>query len=318
MLMENKLQKTKIGDTPLSISIYSVTSSPTHINDPDILEIVLCLKGCVNFSCGYDDFTLMPGEYVVVDRDAFFLYKGRDNICVSFFLDLSRYEDRYPYIKHQFFVCEGTAETDDKNYNSQKYILMKGLLIATLKYILKNDSVEKIQLITDRIVELLIKQFDIAFYFYGSNDISSANLDKLHLISQYFSEHFQDKIDIHLLADELGHSPRYLLEFMRKYSLGLRDMLGYFRANISERYLINTDKTVSEISAECGFSDIKYYYSTFKKWYHCTPGRFRERYCHMTDLEIEYLPKDDIAVLVDSILSQHYLYLFTDSSFNNY
>ena len=86
MLMENKLQKTKIGDTPLSISIYSVTSSPTHINDPDILEIVLCLKGCVNFSCGYDDFTLMPGEYVVVDRDAFSYTKDEIIFVFPFFL----------------------------------------------------------------------------------------------------------------------------------------------------------------------------------------------------------------------------------------
>lgn len=46
--------------------------------------------------------------------------------------------------------------------------------------------------------------------------------------------------------------------------------------------------TIVEISEACGFSDVKYYYKAFHKWYRCTPGEFREKYslakkCEMVD-----------------------------------
>ena len=89
----------RIGDTPLSISTYSVESKPTKKNPAGTLEIIFCLKGSVRFTYAYEDFGLQAGEFIAVDRDAYYLYKGKDNLCVSFIIDLMQYEERYPYIK---------------------------------------------------------------------------------------------------------------------------------------------------------------------------------------------------------------------------
>ena len=74
----------QIGDTALSISVYSVEKAPTKIHSRGILEIIFCLKGSVKFSYAYEEFTLHAGEYISVDKDAYYLYDGKASLCVSF------------------------------------------------------------------------------------------------------------------------------------------------------------------------------------------------------------------------------------------
>ena len=312
----------QIGDTPLSILVYSVESSPTHMNEPGIVEIIFCLKGSVRFSYSYEEFTLRAGDYIAVDRDAYFLYKGKDNICVSFYIDLNRYKDKYPFVDHALFVCEGTSETDVENYPTTAHMQMKGLLIAALKKILDSgtvggqqeisdpQAVSDIQAISDQIADLLVNKFDIIFYHYGGYDISQQNLERNLYIREYMYRNLDKEIKLSDIAKELGLTDSYLSELMRRTSVGFRGMLGYMRANKSEWYLMNTDMTIMEISEECGFSDVKYYYSAFKKWYKCTPRQFRERYCQITVDEVEYMDIKSAEKLIDDVMQEYFMSLF--------
>ena len=87
----------KIGNTPLYYSIYSAESTQSTMHERGVLEIIFCLKGSVRFTYAYEEFTLKSEEFVSVDRDAYYLYKGRDNILVSFYIDLLKYEKKYPF-----------------------------------------------------------------------------------------------------------------------------------------------------------------------------------------------------------------------------
>lgn len=303
--MERKI--VRIGDTPLSFSVYSVESSPTHKNNPGTVEIIFCLKGTVRFGYAYEDFTLIAGDYIAVDRDAYFLYKGRDNVCVSFYLDLLRYEDKYPYARHSLYVCEGTPETDVPDYPRPSHMKLKSLMIAALKCAAEGGNESSIQNIADKMADLLVNNFDIAFYHYGSENMPEKTLERIRYITVYLQEHLHEKISMKTLADEMEITEGYLSEFMRKNSIGFRNMLAYIRANESEEYLLNTDKTIMEISELCGFSDVKYYYSAFKRWYKCTPKQFRERYATITDTDIEYLPLDSIDELISQLLQEHFI-----------
>ena len=100
----------QIGDTPVSISVYSVEQTPTTIHDAGTLEIIFCLKGSVKFSYVYEEFVLEEGEFISVDKDAYFLYDGKDNICVSLYFDLKRFQDKYPQINNILFKEKSYAE----------------------------------------------------------------------------------------------------------------------------------------------------------------------------------------------------------------
>lgn len=303
----------RIGSTPLSISMYSVENSPTMMHERGILEIIFCIRGSVRFSYAYEEFTLQAGEFISVDRDAYYLYRGKDCQCVSFVIDLNRYRDRYPYIRNTMFVCEGTSDGTTR-YPVSSYNTLKGLLISLLKEITEQKRTDVIEKITDRIVTLFVTKFNIWFFHYGSQDVAPGIVERLDAISNYCYEHLSEKITLQNLADELDLTPGYISEIMRKYSVGFRTMVAYLRANESEYYLLNTDQNMTEISETCGFSDPKYYYAAFKRWYLCTPRQFRERYAREREAEVSSIPVENVKVLLDDLLIGHYREIFVDGS----
>ena len=76
-----------IEGTPVGISVYSVKNTSTIMLD-DMLEIIYCLKGSVSFSYSYDNVCMTEGEFISVDKDAYYLYDGIDNVCISLYFDL--------------------------------------------------------------------------------------------------------------------------------------------------------------------------------------------------------------------------------------
>ncbi len=306
----------QIGNTPLSISVYSVEEAPTQMHDKGILEIIFCLQGRVKFSYAYEEFTLHAGEYISVDRDAYYLYDGEENVCVSFCFDLSCYEKKYPFICNNLFVCEGLAETDMR-YPTEAHGRLKGMLIALLEFIMKNGDERKISEISEKIIDLFVKNFDIMFFRTGEKDEKEERLAQLHEINDYMHEHMKEKVTVGDLARRLNFTEGYMSELLRKNSIGFRNMMGYIRANESERYLLKTDKKILEISEACGFSDAKYYYSAFKRWYKCTPSQFRKQYGKMSEEKISYMKLEDISDILDKLMTAHYMETFLSLPFED-
>ncbi len=301
--------KYQIENTPLSLSVYSVEKTATTLHDRGTLEIIFCLKGSVKFSYAYEEFTLRAGEYISVDKDAYYLYDGQDNICVSFYFDLSRYEKKYPFICNNLFVCEGLAD-NKKEYTALAHNRLKGMMIALLKYMLEDGEVEKVERTAEKIIDTFVEAFDVMAFYTGDIANKQEDLGKIRYVNDYIYTHLKEKITIGNLAKEFNFAEGYMSEYIRKNALGFRNMLSYVRANASEYYLLNTDKTILEISEECGFSDVKYYYSAFKKWYRCTPKQFRNQYCQKQEERIWYKDISDIQTVLNEMLITHYMDTF--------
>ena len=291
--------------------MYSVEKAPTKINEKGVLEIIFCLKGSVKFSYAYEEFTLHAGEYISVDRDAYYLYDGQDNMCVSLCFDLLRYEDEYPFISNNLFVCEGLEETS-LPFPTPEHERLKGMMIALLIFIREGGDEAKVSEVTGKIVDLFIKHFDIFFFHSGEKfgEKGGEMLMRLHEINDYLHKHIKEKITVGDIAAQLNFTEGYMSEYMRKASVGFRGMLSYIRANASESLLLNTDKTILEISEECGFSDVKYYYSAFKRWYNCTPKQFRDQYGRASEEKLRSFELDDISDLIDDLMKQHYMQMY--------
>ncbi|MEI3517990.1 MAG: hypothetical protein V8R14_00465 [Clostridia bacterium] len=177
----------KIKNTPLSISVYAVKDKPLNMHEAGTLEIIFCLTGTIKFAYAYEEFTLNAGEYVSVDRDAYYLYSDGYNMCVSFYVDLMAFKQKYPNIEHQLFVCEGCSETTTK-YMAPYHDRLRGKLITLLKIVLDGnpaDSAERITAITESIVDLFIFHFNIAIYHYGRNEMPEDVLERVQQIYAY-------------------------------------------------------------------------------------------------------------------------------------
>ena len=300
----------QIGNTPLSVNIYSVNQTATKLHNVGTLEIIFCLKGSVKFSYAYEEFTLHAGEFISVDRDASYLYDGKDNLCVSFYLDMRRYEEKFTGISSRLFICEG-IEGHKVPELVGEYDKLKGLMIIILKHLSMGTNHKTIFGCVDDIIDVFHSSFDILCYHAGKSIKDGEVTDRIYSAAWYMYEHQKENITVKDVAEKLGLTENYVSKYFSKHALGFRKTLSYLRASESEWYLLNTDKTIIEISEECGFSDVKYYYAAFKEWYKCTPKQFRERYRNENEEDVEILDIDSVKNILDTMLIDHYMQLFT-------
>jgi AraC-type DNA-binding domain-containing proteins len=305
-----------VKNTPLGIRIRDIEFVPTHIHE-NIVEIIFCLKGSVKFVYGFEEFNLSAGEFISVDKDAHFLCRGEeDNICVSFYINLEWFLKKYPYITSLLFVCEATKESS-RPYPTYYHKQMRGTLIAILFYLATHENANKEFQDTlikgaERIVDLLVNHFDLAFYYYPDLVLKKEVMERNRNMMVYLQAHSTEKITLEGMAHDFNLTKSYISEFLRTFEIGFRKLLSYIRANNSEKLLLTTDMNIMDISESCGFSDSKYYYSAFKEWYKCTPRQFRKIYRNkMTEEDsAREVHLSDVLDLVNEMILEHYLDLF--------
>ena len=94
------------------------------------------------------------------------------------------------------------------------------------------------------------------------------------------------KILLKDIARAVGLYPAYLQKIFRENrSTSVVEYLIRYRMEKSCSYLLETDLTVEEISLMVGVSDLKNFYTIFKKYFNCTPGRYRENHMQNSDPE---------------------------------
>lgn len=102
----------------------------------------------------------------------------------------------------------------------------------------------------------------------------------------YIQENYMKKILLKDIARAVGLYPAYLQKIFRENrSTSVVEYLIRYRMEKSCSYLLETDLTVEEISLMVGVSDLKNFYTIFKKYFNCTPGQYRENHMQNSDPE---------------------------------
>ncbi len=95
--------------------------------------------------------------------------------------------------------------------------------------------------------------------------------------ARYISENSSAKITLADIANHVGLSSGYLQKlFKKERNTSVIEYLLRYRVEQSCKLLIETEKTISDISESIGFSDIKNFYYAFKKVIGMTPNEYRQ------------------------------------------
>lgn len=116
--------------------------------------------------------------------------------------------------------------------------------------------------------------------FTKDNETSESR--RVQKIIAYLDANYQNEVRLSELADFVGMSEVSLSRFMKKRTG--KNFVEYFndlRLGIASRLLVNTNKTIAEITFECGFNNLSNFHRLFKKKKNCTPKEFRENYSKM-------------------------------------
>ena len=133
-------------------------------------------------------------------------------------------------------------------------------------------------LIRSYTIELLILLFRISEKTIENEvKITSSTAERIYDSLLYISHSYGEDITADNMAKRLSMSAGYFSRSFKEVTgKSFKDYLNSVRLSHAERELIRTDRSVSEISLECGYQTAAYFISVYKKYKGVTPGEARK------------------------------------------
>ena len=112
---------------------------------------------------------------------------------------------------------------------------------------------------------------------------SQKNLHRLEPVIQYIQSHYAEAISLENAASLAHLNPEYFCRFFKQH-MGITFLryLNEVRISHAGRILMNTDKSISEVMQESGFTNQTIFNRLFKEIYGMTPRQARNSYAENT------------------------------------
>ena len=112
--------------------------------------------------------------------------------------------------------------------------------------------------------------------------VTHAELNLTEKILLYINENIRFPLSAKTLAKELGISTYYLSHlFARELKMSFPSYVTHQRLNLACDLLRDTNRSVTDIAYDVGFTSMRTFLRCFKTQYHCTPTEWRQNPLHL-------------------------------------
>ncbi len=267
-----------IEGTPIAVRMYDVDRYVPHYHD-DCIELIFVLKGDIDVLSTYDRFHMVKNDFTVINKGDVHCMKGRgENLVLSLYLDLSGFEDRHEYVQYIYFLCESfNVNAMQERYNPEVRSLVTDIVLAAAEDEGRRDTAG-MRKKADELMDILVDRYDLANYASGK-EIPESQIQRYYRIVKIIDTRYGEKLEISDLAQQEFIGRNYISQFWKNLTnMNLTDYITSIRTERAERMMLTTDKNINEVALSCGFSDSKYIYKGFKKWYEKTPSQHKKEY----------------------------------------
>ena len=144
------------------------------------------------------------------------------------------------------------------------------------------DVPEKDMLTVEKYAAIALENCNILSSYYSRLN----QKDLIQDILSYIDRHLEDDIGLENIAGALGLTPNYLTRYFNKQmETNFRQYINSKRIEKAKKMLIDTRKTVKEISSLCGYNSSNQFIATFVKFEGFTPVEFRRRQYETSDFK---------------------------------
>lgn len=106
---------------------------------------------------------------------------------------------------------------------------------------------------------------------------SQKHLHLLTEITNFIKDNYNQPLSIGFISNHFRFTPEYLCRFFRKHiGMTIFQYINAIRLEKSFRDLIQTDRSITQIAYENGFSNVKSFNRVFKEFYKTTPAQYRK------------------------------------------
>lgn len=289
-----------LKDLPINIYLANVMEYPFHWQD--CIEILFVLKGSITLGVENETYTLVDREIEIINPNEVYRIESKDpdNLVLILDIDPNFFEQYYDDAKGTFFY---TNSSDDNVQEEEKYYILRGFIsILLYEVVSKIDDYE--DSIEEKLLEMmyhLINNFHYLFYDEDSLKEDEFQLERYHRIIKYISNNYMNKLSLQDIAEKEFLSTQYLSYKIKDvFGHGFNEYLNQIRVEESTKLLLDSDKNISEISEEVGFSHVRYYNKHFKLHYNLTPMQYRKKY-KVSATQLEKLKKINYLELREAI-----------------
>lgn len=225
------------------------------------IELLFCTEGTGHTIINSNSVEMTPGTVTVVNSGMMHCTIADSEVlkyyCLIIDTDFLKTlgldvenTDLAEYIKDDR-ICEYFKTIVSEYYDKNDFYeaAIKGSVAALTTHIFRHYSLGKKQKISDDAIKRSIK---------------------------YINEHFKEDILVSDIAEYVGFSRFY---FSRKFTetvgCSVKEYIQIMRCREAEDMLLSHKYTVSEVAAECGFSDVSYFTKTFKRVLGYLPSKIK-------------------------------------------
>lgn len=279
VFMDRERINFKIPSLFFNIKTINATSTSfwrdLHLHDSvELIQVdsgnIICHIGEICLSLSKDDTLLINSHVIhklerILDAEITYIQINMENY-IAFF---QKIENKYRYI----------SDFINKIHTCQYYLSHGKSELSELFFYMKKEVALKAQHY-DAYIKSYIFHLAAFMYRYGliSEKLPSNRLADLIPVIIYIDKNFGVKLNLDELS-QLVHRDKFQLCHLFKSVTGrsVFDYITFVRIRTAEEKLMNTNKNISEIALECGFSSIQYFNKVFKKTMGCPPSLFRKQ-----------------------------------------
>lgn len=98
-------------------------------------------------------------------------------------------------------------------------------------------------------------------------------------VRRYINAHYREALTLEGIADTFHISVFYLARQFKKYTgFTVGQYITNCRMGEAQRRLVFGDDAIADIAKRCGYDNLSYFYTVFKKKVGCTPTDYKHRY----------------------------------------
>lgn len=280
----------EILDPGLPIKTYIVANeermldSRLHLHTE--IEMVYIMEGSMQFIIGDDSVMVHSGDIIFINgltvHSSETTSSSYTRICLLQFDPglvyntkiASEYKYLIPFIRHDNFNYHLFSIKDRK----ERPYIAELLIEIAVEFDRKEVAYEiLIKSNLYKILTILYRE-NILNYNLLNNLVKEKTLfPKLSSVLNFVESNYGDNITVELVSNMLGLNYYY---FSRRFKAATGkpfiQYLNFVRISVAEKLLLTTDKSITEIISDTGFSSLSYFNRTFKKLKLCNPTDYRK------------------------------------------
>lgn len=281
IIMDKEIIQFNLPELFLNIkSIKSGTNGQYRgLHSHSAIELVYVNEGKIECLVNDKIVTLSAGDTILIN--SYIIHK----LSAKEFYDVT-------YIQIDLTKLIDSSGSNKKSYideyinhrNTMPYILSNGGELTELFKSIEKEAAER-----ENSFELYIKAYFYQLAAFMSrhsllsdgNGASQTTFEKIMPVISYIEDNYVSPLTLDLLASLIPCDKFTLCKLFKNATGGtVVDYITFVRIRKAYELLFDSDKSILEISLECGFASVQYFNRIFKQYAGCTPSTYRNTKLH--------------------------------------